>query len=213
MPNASRERSRRASSVGGRMRTGDGRSGRDKLRNRPNGTRCCSACCTRGRSGPRSCRRRSGDSRDSRHDGRGLGSDRSARGFLHGNCVSSTLCSALYGLQENDPAFDAARLHELVLRRQTPHHGTKGDLEYLRMTCASCKARIITAHPPGMPDVSLNTSNPGNTLRALTINSRMFISKCRALGMTSPSTKWIAAHTIRERTFLGGARVRGPCSS
>jgi cellulose biosynthesis protein BcsQ len=36
-------------------------------------------------------------------------SDRAARGFLHGNCVSSMLCSALYGLQENDPAFAAAR--------------------------------------------------------------------------------------------------------
>ena len=36
-------------------------------------------------------------------------SDRSARGFLHGNCVSSMLCSALYGLSENDPAFDAAK--------------------------------------------------------------------------------------------------------
>jgi chromosome partitioning protein len=36
-------------------------------------------------------------------------SDRSARGFLHGNCVSNMLCSALYGLQDNDPTFDAAR--------------------------------------------------------------------------------------------------------
>ncbi len=36
-------------------------------------------------------------------------SDRSARGFLHGNCVSNMLCSALYGLQENDATFDSAR--------------------------------------------------------------------------------------------------------
>ena len=36
-------------------------------------------------------------------------SDRSARGFLHGNCVSSMFCSTLYGLQDNDPAFDTAR--------------------------------------------------------------------------------------------------------
>jgi chromosome partitioning protein len=36
-------------------------------------------------------------------------SDRSARGFLHGNCVSSMICSTLYGLQDNDPAFDAGR--------------------------------------------------------------------------------------------------------
>jgi len=36
-------------------------------------------------------------------------SDRSARGFLHGNCVSSMLCSTLYGLQENDPAFATAK--------------------------------------------------------------------------------------------------------
>ncbi|MFA7404638.1 MAG: ParA family protein [Pelobacteraceae bacterium] len=36
-------------------------------------------------------------------------SDRSSRGFLHGTCVSNMLCSALYGLQENDPSFDAAR--------------------------------------------------------------------------------------------------------
>lgn len=36
-------------------------------------------------------------------------SDRSARGFLHGDCVSSMFCSALYGLQDNDPAFDTAR--------------------------------------------------------------------------------------------------------
>jgi cellulose biosynthesis protein BcsQ len=36
-------------------------------------------------------------------------SDRSSRGFLHGTCVSTMLCSALYGLQENDPTFDAAR--------------------------------------------------------------------------------------------------------
>ena len=36
-------------------------------------------------------------------------SDRSARGFLHGNCVSSMLCSALYGLQKNDPTFATAR--------------------------------------------------------------------------------------------------------
>jgi cellulose biosynthesis protein BcsQ len=37
-------------------------------------------------------------------------SDRSARGFLHGACVSSMLCSTLYGMQESEPAFDAARL-------------------------------------------------------------------------------------------------------
>ncbi len=36
-------------------------------------------------------------------------SDRSARGFLHGMCVSNMLCSALYGLQKTDPTFDAAR--------------------------------------------------------------------------------------------------------
>ena len=36
-------------------------------------------------------------------------SDRSARGFLHGNCVSNMLCSTLYGLHENDPTCDAAR--------------------------------------------------------------------------------------------------------
>lgn len=36
-------------------------------------------------------------------------SDRAARGFLHGNCVSTMLCSALYGLQENAPTFDTAR--------------------------------------------------------------------------------------------------------
>jgi len=36
-------------------------------------------------------------------------SDRSARGFLHGTCVSSMICSTLYGLKDNDPAFDAAR--------------------------------------------------------------------------------------------------------
>ena len=36
-------------------------------------------------------------------------SDRVARGFLHGNCVSSMLCSALYGLQENDTTFSAAK--------------------------------------------------------------------------------------------------------
>lgn len=36
-------------------------------------------------------------------------SDRSSRGFLHGQCVSSMLCSTLYGLHDNDPAFTAAR--------------------------------------------------------------------------------------------------------
>jgi cellulose biosynthesis protein BcsQ len=36
-------------------------------------------------------------------------SDRACRGFLHGNCVSSMLCSALYGLKENDSTFEAAR--------------------------------------------------------------------------------------------------------
>ena len=36
-------------------------------------------------------------------------SDRSARGFLHGSCVSSMLCSALYSLKETDPTFAAAR--------------------------------------------------------------------------------------------------------
>lgn len=36
-------------------------------------------------------------------------SDRSSRGFLHGNCVSKMLCSTLYGLEDTDPAFDAAR--------------------------------------------------------------------------------------------------------
>lgn len=36
-------------------------------------------------------------------------SDRSARGFLHGNCVSTMLCSALYGLQEHDPTYATAR--------------------------------------------------------------------------------------------------------
>ena len=36
-------------------------------------------------------------------------SDRAARGFLHGNCVSSMLCSTLYGMQESDPTFGAAR--------------------------------------------------------------------------------------------------------
>ncbi len=36
-------------------------------------------------------------------------SDRSARGFLHGTCVSNMLCSALYGLPEHAPTFEAAR--------------------------------------------------------------------------------------------------------
>jgi cellulose biosynthesis protein BcsQ len=36
-------------------------------------------------------------------------SDRAARGFLHGQCVSSMLCSALYSLKESDPSFPAAR--------------------------------------------------------------------------------------------------------
>ena len=36
-------------------------------------------------------------------------SDRAARGFLHGTCVSSMLCSALYGLQENDPTYTTAK--------------------------------------------------------------------------------------------------------
>jgi cellulose biosynthesis protein BcsQ len=36
-------------------------------------------------------------------------SDRASRGFLHGACVSSMLCSTLYGMGESDPAFDAAR--------------------------------------------------------------------------------------------------------
>lgn len=36
-------------------------------------------------------------------------SDRSSRGFLHGNCVINMLCSTLYGLRENDPTFSAAR--------------------------------------------------------------------------------------------------------
>jgi hypothetical protein len=36
-------------------------------------------------------------------------SDRSSRGFLHGLCVSNLLCSTLYGLQETDPTFPAAR--------------------------------------------------------------------------------------------------------
>ncbi|HIJ87256.1 MAG TPA: AAA family ATPase [Desulfuromonadales bacterium] len=35
-------------------------------------------------------------------------SDRAARGFLHGYCVNKMLCSTLYGLQENDPTFNAA---------------------------------------------------------------------------------------------------------
>ena len=35
-------------------------------------------------------------------------SDRASRGFLHGNCFSSMLCSTLYGMQENDPTFAAA---------------------------------------------------------------------------------------------------------
>jgi chromosome partitioning protein len=56
-------------------------------------------------------------------------SDRSARGFLHGNCVSSMLCSTLYGIQENDPEFaaartlvadKAARVVSLLLPRITP---------------------------------------------------------------------------------------------
>ena len=37
-------------------------------------------------------------------------SDRTARGFLHGHCVSSMLCSTLYSLQENDSTFDAAKM-------------------------------------------------------------------------------------------------------
>jgi cellulose biosynthesis protein BcsQ len=56
-------------------------------------------------------------------------SDRSSRGFLHGHCVSSMLCSTLYGLQDNDPAFEAtrtlvadklARSVSLLLPRATP---------------------------------------------------------------------------------------------
>ena len=53
-----------------------------------------------------------GDLLEEHHDDRRFyfeTSDRSARGFLHGNCVSNMLCSTLYGLQENDPTFDAAR--------------------------------------------------------------------------------------------------------
>ena len=36
-------------------------------------------------------------------------SDRSARGFLHGDCVSNMLCSMLYGLKEDSQTFGAAR--------------------------------------------------------------------------------------------------------
>ena len=36
-------------------------------------------------------------------------SDRAARGFLHGDCVSDMLCSTLYGLKEDDQSFGAAR--------------------------------------------------------------------------------------------------------
>ncbi|HIJ96848.1 MAG TPA: AAA family ATPase [Desulfuromonadales bacterium] len=36
-------------------------------------------------------------------------SDRAARGFLHGDCVSDMLCSTLYGLKEDDHSFHAAR--------------------------------------------------------------------------------------------------------
>lgn len=36
-------------------------------------------------------------------------SDRSARGFLHGNCVNHMLCSALYNVHENHPTFDSAK--------------------------------------------------------------------------------------------------------
>jgi cellulose biosynthesis protein BcsQ len=36
-------------------------------------------------------------------------SDRAARGFLHGTCVNNMLCSALYGLKQNDPTFEAAK--------------------------------------------------------------------------------------------------------
>ena len=39
-------------------------------------------------------------------------SDRTSRGFLHGNCFSNMLCSTLYGLQENAPNFSTA--HALV---------------------------------------------------------------------------------------------------
>ena len=36
-------------------------------------------------------------------------SDRTSRGFLHGNCLGDMLCSALYGLKDDSPAFSAAR--------------------------------------------------------------------------------------------------------
>lgn len=36
-------------------------------------------------------------------------SDRTVRGFLHGNCFSDMLCSALYGLKDGSPSFDAAK--------------------------------------------------------------------------------------------------------
>ncbi len=36
-------------------------------------------------------------------------SDRVSRGFLHGECVSNMLCSAMYGLRDNDSTFPAAK--------------------------------------------------------------------------------------------------------
>ncbi len=58
-------------------------------------------------------------------------SDRVARGFLHGECVSTMLCSALYGLPEDDDTFAAAKalVRDKILRSVSLIFPTKQDTE------------------------------------------------------------------------------------
>ncbi len=103
-------------------------------------------------------------------------SDRSARGFLHGYCVNKMLCSALYGLKESDPTFDAATA--LVAEKVTksvslllPRINSEGSRLDYRLF--SMKGEQLLQKSVGMPGFEAGEFNGVNDRLYLLLNEAL----------------------------------------
>jgi cellulose biosynthesis protein BcsQ len=130
-------------------------------------------------------------------DGRGYyyeTSDRTARGFLHGDCFTEMLCAALYGMTSDSQAFGAARMviadkagkAVSLLRPKTVHDETM--LDYRQFS--------TTGEQIFQKDVDLTGFSEG-TLEG--VNSRLYLLLNESLagyeGRLRGDT-WLAVHPV-----------------
>ena len=121
-------------------------------------------------------------------------SDRSARGFLHGNCVSSMLCSTLYGMQESDPAFDAART--LVANKAT----RAVSVLLPRITSESCRLDYRQFSMAGEQLLQKNVEMPGFDVGELNgVHDRLYLLLNEALAGfegTIRQESWLSVYPV-----------------